>query len=76
MTSIDRPAFSLPSSDADEIRERALRALARNRVSGYNFAGLFLELQCRRFEPGAVAFDLAAGPHCTNAEGIMDPAAV
>src|SRR5262245_66086886 len=63
-------------SDADTIRERALLALARNRVPGCNFAGHFLDLQCRRFEPGAVAFDLPAGPHCTNAEGNMDPAAL
>ena len=63
-------------SDADDIRKRALRALARNRVPGYNFAGHFLDLQSRRFEPGAVAFELAAGPHCADAQGIMHPAAV
>jgi acyl-coenzyme A thioesterase PaaI-like protein len=63
-------------TDADAIRQRALRALARNRVPGYNFAGLFLDMQCRRYDTGGVAFDLAAGPHCTDAEGTVHPAAV
>jgi acyl-coenzyme A thioesterase PaaI-like protein len=67
---------AMSPADADEIRQRALRALARNRIPGYNFAGHFLDLQCRRFEPGAVAFDLAAGPHSTDAQGIVNPAAV
>lgn len=60
----------------DEVRARAERALARNRVPGYNFAGLFLDLQCRRFETGGVLFELAPGPHCVDARGIMHPAAV
>ena len=63
-------------SDADDIRSRALTALARNRVPGYNFAGLFLGLECRRYDTGGVRFDLPAGPHCTDAEGTMAPAAV
>ena len=63
-------------SDAEDIRRRALTALARNRVPGYHFAGLFLDLQCRRFETGGVAFALAAGPHCTVSRGTMAPAAV
>lgn len=67
---------SVNPTDEDDIRERALRALGRNRVPGYNFAGLFLDLQCRRFEPGGVAFDLIAGPHCTDEQDIVNPAAV
>lgn len=63
-------------SDADYIRSRALTALARNRVPGYNFAGLFLGLECRRYDTGGVLFDLPAGPHCADAEGTMAPAAV
>jgi len=63
-------------SDADDIRNRALTALARNRVPGYNFAGLFLGLECRRYERGSVIFDLPAGPHCVDAEGTMAPSAV
>jgi acyl-coenzyme A thioesterase PaaI-like protein len=63
-------------ADADDVRQRALSALARNRVPGYNFAGQFLDLQCRRYGTGGVAFDLSAGPHCADAEGTMAPAAV
>ena len=63
-------------ADADDIRRRALIALARNRVPGYHFAGLFLGLECNRFETGGVAFSLAAAPHCTNAKGTVSPAAV
>ena len=63
-------------ADADDIRERALGALARNRVPGYNFAGQFLDLQCRRFDTGGVVFDLPAGTHCTDEQGTVDPAAV
>lgn len=63
-------------SDADDIRNRALIALAKNRVPGYNFAGLFLGLECRRYDTGGVAFDLPAGPHCADAEGTMAPVAV
>ena len=63
-------------SDADDIRNRALIALGRNRVPGYNFAGLFLGLECRRYDTGGVAFDLPAGPHCADAQGTMAPAAV
>lgn len=53
-----------------------MRALARNRLPGYNFAGYFIGLECRRFDTGGVVFDLPAGPHCTNEQGIVDPAAV
>ena len=63
-------------ADADDIRRRALIALARNRVPGYHFAGLFLGLEARRFETGGVAFGLAAGPHCTDASGTVAPAVV
>ena len=63
-------------SDADFIRNRAITALAKNRVPGYNFAGLFLGLECRRYDTGGVLFDLPAGPHCADAEGTMAPAAV
>jgi acyl-coenzyme A thioesterase PaaI-like protein len=52
-----------------DIRRRTLRALARNRIPGYNFAGNFLDLQCRRFDHGGVVFDLEPGPHCIEADG-------
>jgi acyl-coenzyme A thioesterase PaaI-like protein len=64
------------ASDADDIRGRALRALGRNRIPGYNFAGQFLDLQCRRFDTGGVVFDLPAGAHSIDDQGTVDPAAV
>lgn len=62
--------------EANDIRKRALVALGRNRIPGYNFAGLFLDLQCRRFDTGGVLFDLPAGAHNTDDQGTVDPAAV
>ena len=62
--------------EQDEIRARTLRALACNRIPGYNFAGNFLELQCRRFDRGGVVFDLEPGPHCVEADGRVYPGAV
>jgi acyl-coenzyme A thioesterase PaaI-like protein len=62
--------------DQDAIRQRTLRALARNRIPGYNFAGNFLDLQCRRFDRGGVVFDLEPGPHCVDADGTMNLGAV
>jgi len=59
-------------SDEHEIRQRALRALADNRNPGYHFAGHFLDLQCRRFEAGEVAFELEPGPHCVDPDGTMN----
>lgn len=66
----------MKKSDAGEIRRRAFKALERNRVPGYHFAGLFLGLESRRFEKRGVAFSLAAGPHCTDASGRVNPAVV
>jgi acyl-coenzyme A thioesterase PaaI-like protein len=59
-------------SDEHDIRQRALRALAGNRNPGYHFAGYFLDLQCRRFDTGAVAFELEPGPHCVDPDGTMN----
>ncbi|MEK7875107.1 MAG: hypothetical protein AAB325_02855 [Pseudomonadota bacterium] len=59
-------------SDEHEIRQRALRALAGNRNPGYHFAGYFLDLQCRRFDTGSVAFELEPGPHCVDPDGTMN----
>jgi acyl-coenzyme A thioesterase PaaI-like protein len=62
--------------EQDDIRQRTLRALARNRIPGYNFAGNFLELLCRRFDRGGVVFDLEPGPHCVESDGRVHLAAV
>lgn len=59
-------------ADENEICQRALRALARNRHPGYHFAGHFLDLQCRRFEAGEAVFELEPGPHCVDLDGTMN----
>jgi acyl-coenzyme A thioesterase PaaI-like protein len=53
-----------------------MHALACNRTPGYNFAGHFLGLQCRRFDGSGVTFDLAPGPHCVDADGRMNLGAI
>ena len=63
-------------SDENEICQRTLQALARNRNPGYHFGGHFLDLQCRRFEAGEVAFELAPGPHCVDPDGTTNLAAL
>ena len=59
-------------ADKDEICQRALRALARNRHPGYHFGGYFLDPQCRRFEAGEALFELEPGPHCVEIDGAMN----
>ena len=63
-------------AEQEEICQRALQALARNRDPGYHFGGHFLDLQCRRFEAGEAAFELAPGPHCVDLDGTMNLGAV
>jgi acyl-coenzyme A thioesterase PaaI-like protein len=63
-------------SDAEEIRRRALRALANNRTPGYNFGGHFLDLQCPRQDRGGVVMELETGAHNANADGTTHPAAI
>ena len=63
-------------SDQHDIRQRALRALARNRTPGFHFAGHFLDPQCRRFDTGGVTFQLEPGPHCVDPDGTLSRGAL
>jgi acyl-coenzyme A thioesterase PaaI-like protein len=63
---------SMSPADENEICQRALQALARNRNPGYHFGGHFLDLQCRRFEAGEAVFELEPGPHCVDVDGTMN----
>ena len=63
-------------SDKDEVRQRTLRALAQNRTPGYNFAGNFLGLHCRRANRSGVLFNLEPGPHCVDTDGTVNLGAV
>lgn len=59
-------------SDDNEICQRALHALARNRDPGYHFGGHFLDLECCRFGAGEAVFELVPGPHCVDVDGAMN----
>ena len=55
--------------DAEDIRRRALVALSRNRIPGYHFGGLFLDLECRRYDRGGVVLEMETGAHNANPDG-------
>jgi acyl-coenzyme A thioesterase PaaI-like protein len=59
-------------SDAEIIRQRALRALSLNRTPGYHFAGHFLDLRCCRSDTAGVEFELDPGPHCVDLDGTVN----
>jgi acyl-coenzyme A thioesterase PaaI-like protein len=67
---------SFSRQDTEFIRRQALRALSSNRAPGMNFAGYFLDFTPRRFKTDGVEFTVAAAPHCTDADGIVNRAAL
>jgi acyl-coenzyme A thioesterase PaaI-like protein len=70
---------STPSSahpHAEAIRTRVARALAANRTPGFHFPGYFLELTWPRIGGHTVLQAMKSGPHCTNADGSLSPAAL
>ena len=64
-----RARAPLTPEEADGIRRRALVALSRNRIPGYHFGGLFLDLQCRRYDRGGVVLEMDTGAHNANPDG-------
>ena len=56
------------------IRQKVLRAISSNRAPGMHFAGYFLDLTARRFEKEGVEFTIEPGPHCTDANGVVNRA--
>ena len=68
--------MSITPQDADFIRRRVWRAISSNRAPGMNFAGYFLGFTPRRFATDGVEFTLEAAPHCTDADGIVNRAAL
>lgn len=68
--------MSFSRQDTDFIRRQVLRALSSNRAPGMHFAGYFLEFTPRRFKTDGVEFTVAAAPHCTDADGIVNRAAL
>lgn len=58
------------------VRSRTLRAISSNRAPGLHFAGYFFNLNVPRFETDGVEFTIDPGPHCADANGIVNRAAL
>ena len=63
-------------SDTDEIRERVLLGLAGNRSPGFHFPGYFLQLAWPRIGGDSIDETMPVGPHCRNADGDINLAAL
>lgn len=63
-------------SDADAIRERVLLGLAGNRSPGFHFPGYFLQLAWPRIGADSVDEIMPVGPHCRDADGDINLAAL
>jgi acyl-coenzyme A thioesterase PaaI-like protein len=68
--------LSFSTQDADFIRNQTLRAISSNRAPGLHFAGYFFNLTVPRFETEGVEFTIDPGPHCADANGIVNRAAL
>jgi acyl-coenzyme A thioesterase PaaI-like protein len=63
-------------SRSREIRDRVLLALARNRTPGFHFAGNLLEVVFERIDREAAVLSMPAGPHCEEADGLVNVGAL
>ncbi len=68
--------MSFSPQDTKFIRGQTLRAISSNRAPGLHFAGYFFNLAVPRFEKDGVEFTIDAGPHCADANGIVNRAAL
>jgi acyl-coenzyme A thioesterase PaaI-like protein len=66
--------LSFSDQDKQFIRDQVLRAISSNRAPGMHFAGYFFRFTAQRFEKAGVAFSVEPGPHCANAEGLINRA--
>ncbi|MBI4189498.1 MAG: hypothetical protein HY525_03045 [Betaproteobacteria bacterium] len=62
--------------DADRIRARLLRGIAGNRIAGLHFPGYFLDIEWEEITGDSARIAIADGPHCRNASGEVDIAAL
>ncbi|MEO7728679.1 MAG: hotdog domain-containing protein [Burkholderiales bacterium] len=65
-----------PDPDADAIRKQVLRGIAGNRTPGLHFPGFFLDIQWEKIAGKAARIAIADGPHCRDANGEVDIAAL
>ncbi len=68
--------MSLTPQNQKIIRQQVLRAISSNREPGMHFAGYFLNFTAQRFKTDGVEFTVEAGPHCTDANGAINRAAL
>ncbi len=68
--------MSFSTQDTAFIRSQTLRAISSNRAPGLHFAGYFFNLNVPRFEADGVEFTIDPGPHCADANGIVNRAAL
>jgi acyl-coenzyme A thioesterase PaaI-like protein len=68
--------LSFSHQDIEFIRGQTLRAISSNRAPGMHFAGYFFNFTAQRFETDGVEFTIHPGPHCANANGIVNRAAL
>jgi acyl-coenzyme A thioesterase PaaI-like protein len=67
---------SFSKQDINFIRRHVLRALSNNRAPGFHFAGYFLRFTPRRYAEDGVEFTVEPGPHCADANGVVNRAAL
>jgi acyl-coenzyme A thioesterase PaaI-like protein len=67
---------SFSPQDSDFVRRHVLRSISSNRAPGMHFAGYFLRFQPQRYEKDGVAFTVEPAPHCANADGVVNRAAL
>ena len=65
-----------PYPDATGIRARVLRGIAGNRTPGLHFPGFFLDIKWPEVAREATRVAINDGPHCRDANGEMDVAAL
>lgn len=61
---------------ADAIRQHVLQALARDRTPGWSFTGHFQGVQWPAIGADAMTVTMPTGPHCADAAGNVDVAAL
>jgi acyl-coenzyme A thioesterase PaaI-like protein len=61
---------------AAAIRAQVLRGIAGNRTPGLHFPGFFLDIQWQEIAGETARVAIADGPHCRDANGEMDVAAL
>ncbi len=65
-----------PHPGFDRIRAQLLRGIAGNRIAGLHFPGYFLGIEWGEITGDSAQVAIAGGPHCCDARGEVDVAAL